>query len=110
MDNTLKYQQIIIDLLQRYASIKKTLTPDVKAQLIIDKENQQYQLLSIGWHNHKYIYLVAFHLSIVADKIWIHQNNTDVLIADELAEQGIPKTDMVLGFVPEKVRAWAQAS
>ncbi len=105
MDNTLKYQQIIIDLLQEYASIKKTLTPDVKAHLIVDKENQQFQLVSIGWHNHKYIYLVAFHLAITAGKVWIHQNNTDALIADELEARGIAKIDIILGFVPERARS-----
>lgn len=52
----------------------------------------------------KYIYLVAFHLAIIAGKVWIYQNNTDVLIADELEAQGIAKADMVLGFVPEKAR------
>lgn len=107
MDKINLYQDIICALLKEYASIKKSLTPNVKAQLIIDKENKQYQLISIGWHNNKFIYTIAFHFSIINDKVWIQQNNTDALIADELIAKGILKTDIVLGFLPETARSFS---
>jgi hypothetical protein len=105
MDKTTKYQQIICDILQEYASIRKSLTPDVHSQMLIDTVRNHYQLLSIGWHNNRYVYTVAFHFDIINDKIWIQQNNTDVLIADELIDKGVSRSDIVLGFVPEKARS-----
>lgn len=105
MDKVTKYQTIICQILEKYAGIKKTATPDVKTHMIIDKENHHYQLVSIGWHRSKYIYTVAFHFIIKNEKVWIQQNNTDAMIADELCEQGIPKTDIILGFIPERGRA-----
>jgi hypothetical protein len=107
MDKVTQYQQIICDLLKEYASIKKSLTPNVKAQVIIDKENNHYQLMSIGWHNNRYVYTIAFHFDIINEKIWIQQNNTDILIADELMERGAPKSDIVLGFISEKARSFS---
>lgn len=107
MDKVTKYQQLILALLQNYGSIKKSLTPNVKSELIIDKENHHYQLLSIGWHNHRFIYTIAFHVDIIDNKVWIQQNNTDALIADELHEMGIPKEDIVIGFLSEEARAYA---
>lgn len=106
MDKVAKYQQIICDILEQYASIKKIVTPNVKSHLIIDKENHHYQLISIGWHNNKYVYTIAFHFAIVNGKIWIQQNNTDAMIADELCEHGVPKEDIVLGFISEKGRVF----
>ena len=106
MDKITKYQQIVCDLLSEYASIKKSVTPNIKAQTIIDRDNNHYQLLSIGWHNNRFIYTVAFHFDIIDGKIWIQQNNTDVLIADELVEKGVAKSDIVLGFIPEKLRSY----
>ena len=47
---------------------------------------------------------VALHFDLINDKVWIQQKNTDILIADELVERGISKSDIVLGFIPEKVR------
>ncbi len=104
MDKISQYQQIIIEVLSKYASVKKSLTPQVKSHLVLDRQNHHYQLLSVGWHQHKHVFTVAFHLDIIEGKIWIQQNNTDVLIADELHEQGVPKSDIVLGFISEKMR------
>ncbi|TAE41741.1 MAG: XisI protein [Runella slithyformis] len=104
MDKITNYRRILDEVLESYASIKKSLTPNIKTQKLIDRESDHYQLLSIGWHNNRFVYMISLHFDIVNDKIWIQQNNTDVLIADELVERGVPKTDIVLGFVPEKVR------
>ncbi len=104
MDKLKKYSNIIITLLNEYAGIRKSLTPGVKSYVVIDMERHHYQLLSIGWHNEKFIYTVAFHFYLMDGKVWIQQNNTDAMIADELMERGVAKSDIVLGFVPEKVR------
>jgi hypothetical protein len=104
MDKIAKFHEVISSLLHEYASIKKTVMPGVKSYVLIDKDNGHYQLLSTGWHGSKYIYTIAFHFQILNDKIWIQQNNTDVLIAQELMDKGIDKSDIVLGFVPENAR------
>jgi XisI protein len=104
MDKVAEYQHVICTLLKEYAGIKKSLMPNVKNQMMVDKENHHYQLLSIGWHRDRFVYTVAFHFDIIDPKIWIQQNNTDRLIADELCEMGIPKSDIVLGFLQEAVR------
>lgn len=106
MDKITSYQEIISDILKRYGAIKKTLMPDVKAQVIIDKENNHYQLLSVGWHRNRFVHSTAFHFDIVNGKIWLQQNNTDVDITEELMERGVPREDIVLGFIPENVRAY----
>jgi XisI protein len=80
MDKIAKYQQILCDTLKDYGAIKKRLTPNVKAQTMIDRDNNHYQLLSIGWHNNRFVYTTAFHFDIIDGKIWIQQNNTDVLM------------------------------
>ena len=105
MDKVNQYQQIICDFLKEYAAIKKSLTPNVKAETLIDKDNHHYQLIAIGWHNNRFVYTIAFHLDIINDKIWIQQNNSDILIADELVERGVAKSDIVLGFLSEKARS-----
>ncbi|MBC8151862.1 MAG: XisI protein [Bacteroidetes bacterium] len=105
MDKIANYQQVLKAVITQYGSIKKSLTPGVKSQTIIDSDNHHYQLLSIGWHNHRFVYAVILHFDIIGEKVWIQQNNTDVLIADELISRGITKTDIVLGFVSEQARS-----
>ena len=59
MDKIEKYRNIVCDILREYATIKKTLTPDVKFQTLIDKENDHYILLSIGWFKQRFIYKIG---------------------------------------------------
>lgn len=104
MDKVAKYRQIIEGLLNEYASVKGSLTPGVKAQQVIDRNNDHYQLLRTGWHNNRFVYTILFHFDITDSKVWIQQNNTDVLIADELISRGVDKTDIILGFISEQAR------
>lgn len=44
------------------------------------------------------------HLDIIDSKIWIQQDGTEVGIANELVNFGVPKQDIVLAFDPPLVR------
>jgi hypothetical protein len=104
MDKTAGYESIVLEMLAEYANFWGS-DNDIKRKVIADKDNHNYQLISYGWQNGKrYIHNIAFHLEIIDEKIWIHQNNTEALIADELMERGVSKGDIVLGFIPYKER------
>jgi hypothetical protein len=45
------------------------------------------------------------HLDILNGKVWIQRDGTEDGIADELEAAGIPRSDIVLAFHPEKDRA-----
>jgi hypothetical protein len=108
MDKVARHAQAIRSLLEEYAAIKKSVTPDVRTEVVMDSERHHYQLLSIGWHKQRFNYVVAFHFDIIGEKIWIQQNNTDVMVADELMERGVAQSDIVLGFVSPKARAFSE--
>jgi XisI protein len=38
------------------------------------------------------------HLDLKDEKAWIQYNGTEIDLAQELVDRGIPKTDIVLGF------------
>jgi hypothetical protein len=107
MDNTLIYEKAIIELLEEYAAFWDT-EESIKNHIIIDKERQRYQLTIIGWRSdNRFVHSVAFYIEIQKGKVWIHQNNTEALIADELAAKGIAKEDIVLGFVAPQLRSYS---
>ncbi len=107
MDKTLKYQKIIIDLLNEFSEFWQSKR-GVKNQVMADKDNHIYQLTMFGWQNGKrYVHLIAFHLEIINGKIWIHQNNTEAMIADELMEKGVAREDIVLGFIEPEARVYS---
>lgn len=71
----------------------------------LDSERNSFQLLNLGWRNEQYYFYVVFHLAIQNGKVWLKENRTDVLIAQILVEQGISKSDIVLGLQSSETMA-----
>jgi hypothetical protein len=106
MDKTAQYESAVLTLLSEYAEFWGS-NNGIKRRVIADKDNHTYQLISYGWQDgQRYVHNLAFHLEIIDGKVWIHRNNTEALIADELIEKGVTKNDIVLGFIPDKERVY----
>ncbi|MBE9207002.1 XisI protein [Nostoc sp. LEGE 06077] len=97
-----EYKQHIKNLLNKHA--KLVWDERIQAQTIFDIEHDHYQLVYVGWRNSKRVYGTVLHLDIINGKIWVQQDGTEVGIANELVELGVPKQDIVLGFDPPKMR------
>jgi hypothetical protein len=106
MDKVKKYQDIVIQFLQHYHEESGGNQPDsrIKHRILIDKENNSFQLLAIGWSNKHYVFGPIFHFDIIEGKIWMQCNNTEWEVVDFLMEYGVDRQDIVLGFVPPHAR------
>lgn len=91
------YRHLVQELLKKYSSHKPAYG-DVEVELIFDTERDRYQVVHTGWYNHRRIYGSIIHIDIQNEKIWIQHNGTEIDIANELVELGIPKQDIVLAF------------
>ncbi|MTJ54267.1 XisI protein [Anabaena sp. UHCC 0253] len=97
MDKLERYQHYIESILQEYSQYKPSYG-DVELQVILDKEHNHYQLMTVGWNGEKRIYGIMLHIDIKDGKIWIQHNGTERRIAQDLLELGVPKQDIVLAF------------
>ncbi|PIF02862.1 MAG: XisI protein [Desulfococcus sp.] len=79
---------------------------ETEIQRISDIENNHYQLVHAGWHETERLYGCIMHLEIKDGKIWIQYDGTETGIADELAELGVPKEDIVLAYHPPYKRPY----
>jgi hypothetical protein len=61
-------------------------------------------LMMIGWSKHRYSHGLLMHLQIINGKVWVHQDRTDFEIGNLLIEDGVLKSDIVLGFVEPILR------
>jgi hypothetical protein len=99
-----EYRQYIKNLLT--ARAKLVWDKRIQAETIFDTEHDHYQLVYVGWLDSKRVYGPVLHLDIMDGKIWVQQDGTEVGIANELVELGVPKHDIVLGFNPPKLRQY----
>ncbi|MBO0937677.1 XisI protein [Fibrella sp. HMF5335] len=105
MDKLTHYRQLIRSLMTEYAGFKPKCG-QIDSELIIDKAENHFQVVRVGWLNKHRIHGASLHLDIIGDKIWIQHDSTDSPIADELVEAGVFKEDIVLAFQPEDIRPY----
>ncbi|MCF8246512.1 MAG: XisI protein [Saprospiraceae bacterium] len=107
MDKLRKYQDIVIGYLNEQAQIIPANLPDIESHVIVDRENNHFQLLQTGWQESKYIFTVVMHFDIKEEKVWFQRNITEHDAVDVLMERGVAKEDIVLGFRPPFARAYS---
>jgi XisI protein len=109
MDKALKYHHIISELFEEFINFWDN-GDGVQRKSLYDEHSKTYTLVYYGWQDNKrYLHGIAFHLQLLDDEVWIHQNNTQYLIIDELVEKGIEKTDIVIGFIPNMVKKYTDS-
>ena len=84
-----QYRQIIQQLILERA--KRGLSPEeMETQAILDTERDHYLLLHTGWRGNRRTHGCSLHLDIKDGKIWIQHDGTEVVIATQLLELGVP--------------------
>ncbi len=77
-------------------------------EVVEDDTHFRYQVVRTSWNDDIFEFNVVFYFQIKpTGKVWLLVNNTDILVADDLVELGIPKSDIVIGFLPESVRPYS---
>lgn len=101
-----QYRQYIQQLLSERAQrvSRQRNDQEYEVQTIFDTERDHYQLLYVGWRGNKRDFGCILHLDIKGKKIWIQHDGTEVGIANQLVEMGVPKEDIVLAFHEPAVR------
>ena len=109
MEKLTLYQDAIIQFMRRYLAEtgQGIYDDDVKRRVLIDRDNNSFQLLSTGWRGEHYLFGPIFHFDLINGKIWIQCNNTEREIVDELMADGVDRQDIVLGFVPPYARPFS---
>jgi XisI protein len=102
-----KTERAIMSILEEYSKIKYD-NVDGQNYVIADKENHRYQVVTIGWQGRRFIHDCPIHMDIINGKVWIFQNNTEWDLGSMLEEQGVPKSDVVLGFFSESMRSYTE--
>ncbi|MBF0100993.1 MAG: XisI protein [Desulfobacterales bacterium] len=100
-----KYNDWVEEIIKRYSSYRPSYG-DVEVQVILDRENHHYQLVNVGWNKDRRIRGCVLHIDIKDNKIWIQHDGTETGVANELAEMGVPKEDIVLAFHPPYKRKY----
>jgi hypothetical protein len=105
MEKLEQYRHYVKQVITEYSQIGSSKDP-IEQQLIFDTVDDHYQLMYVGWKNRRRYHGCVLHLDIKKGKIWIQHDGTEVGIANELVNLGVPKEDIVLAFHEPLVREY----
>jgi hypothetical protein len=103
MEKVEKYKEIVLEEM-KYRGGATSVDKIMKRHLIVNEEKTDFLILSMGWRNDVFIHHVVYHIQIKGEKIWILQNNTDVDLGELFEDEGVPRQDIVIGFLNEAER------
>jgi hypothetical protein len=105
MDRIAQYRTILKKLLENYiAQSASNRSSTNEAFILIDKDENHFQWMHTGWREPYPMYGCVMHFEIKNNKIWVHQDNTDLDPVGALLEAGIPESDIVLAFHAPSIR------
>ncbi len=102
---TEQYKTYIKNILEKYDSYLDKNDP-VRNLNIFDDEKGHYCAMDVGWNGTHFVHNCIFHFDVIDGKIWLQANWTDWDVTKDLVEMGVPKSDIVLGFLSPDRRAF----
>lgn len=106
MEKLEKYSAIIEEYLR--GMVHEGILQGVEEHLIVDKTGGYFQLMRTGWAESHFRIGITIHIQLKKDgKVWILSNWTEEDVHADLANLGISKSDIVLGYLPDYARKLA---
>ncbi|MDM8529437.1 XisI protein [Anaerolineales bacterium HSG24] len=101
------YVTLVKDILSEYAKFPPS-HGQIQSQLIFDDDNENYQLMFIGWDIDRRVHSIVIHIRLINSKIWIEWDGTPEGVALKFLKHGVPREDIVLGFQPPEMRQYTE--
>jgi hypothetical protein len=109
MDKLTKYRNLVKKFLTEYVELdNRRPSPGVEHLLIADDEGGHYIWLNLGWSKGERLNSPTIHIRLKNEKIWIEEDWTDIGIANQLIEAGVPKEDIVLALHAPEMRRYTE--
>ncbi|MBP0027777.1 XisI protein [Roseofilum sp. Guam] len=99
MDKVAEYKAIVREIAVEIGQLGDRPDHPIKNQIILDDERGHYLLYFNGWQGERRTYGCYFHVDVSEDgKVWVQHDGTDLRIAQQFLDRGIPHDDIVLSF------------
>lgn len=99
MDNLERYRELIKNYINQHLEMsKQNSSSAVQDVAILDDQGGHYQLLGIGWNDGKRAFYTYLYARLCNGKVWIEKDFTEYGLGNDLVDNGVPKSDIVLAF------------
>ena len=107
MDKLNYYRQLIEQVLTEHSQ-RQPFNGEIEVQLLLNQQQADYQVWYLGWDGDDRIHHCLIHVRLKNSKIWVENDDTEVGIANELIEQGVPQQEIVLAYHAPYLRHFSE--
>ncbi|MTJ53236.1 XisI protein [Anabaena sp. UHCC 0253] len=101
MDNSLRYSEILTQVLRRAAAAQPRLQP-ISIHAVCDTESGQFLIIATGWEKNIWMNTILFHARLLNGKVVIEDDNFEEGLTDALITAGIAPEDIITGLSVEQ--------
>ena len=76
MDKLTRYREIIREELKGYADWLTNPKKQIRFEVVFDPVLDHFELVEVGWDEHRRVHFVLFHLDIIDGKVWVQHDGT----------------------------------
>ncbi len=105
MDKLSHYRQLVQEILTAHGQIQPAYG-DIEMQVIFDVDRDHYQVTRAGWLQDRRVYGVLIQVDLKDDKLWVQYDGTEIGVANEFVERGVPHSDIVLTYHAPLIRQY----
>ena len=105
MDTLENHRQLIREIITEHTRVPYAYG-DIQFETLFDSQSDRYILMILGWENGRRVHGCLIHVDIIDGKFWIQRDGTEVGVANQLVDVGVPKDKIVLGFRSPEVRKY----
>ncbi|MEO1258450.1 MAG: element excision factor XisI family protein [Bacteroidota bacterium] len=107
MDQIIKYWDVIKNELEKEAKYVYKNQPGLSNELLISENGKHLLLITSGWHNRRYNYILVYHFEMKEGRIWLLANNSDEDVIAKYSKFGIPTKIFYDPYLEEQIKAAA---
>ena len=101
MDKSLKYAEILSNVLRKESAIQPSLQ-NIKISAVCDSVSGQFLIIATGWEKEIWTNTILFHARLVNDKVVVEDDNFEEGLTNALIQAGISPEDIVTGLSQEQ--------
>jgi hypothetical protein len=100
MDTSQTYRDIVKQVILGYAQLKPS-HGDIRLDPVFDETRDHYALMQFGWDRGRRVRGNLIYLTLKNGKVYIEYDGMERSITEDLTNQGIPPSKIILAFLSE---------
>ena len=102
MDKSLKYQNILKNIIMKYSHFRPS-HGNIRLDPLIDETNKRFSIMQVGWDRGRRVRGNILYIIIHNDKVIIEYDGLENGILNDLIKAGIPENEIILAYLPETI-------